>query len=72
MTKNDMQDTRPRGGTGEIRTAGTCQITSDEEELLRMWRGTDDRGRRLILHVARTQQEWTEGSALRTVKGAAR
>lgn len=72
MTKADMQDSRPRGGTGEIRIAGTYQITADEEELLRMWRGTDDRGRRLILHVARTQQGWAEGDMLRVVKGAAR
>lgn len=69
MTKADMQDSRPRGGTGEIRIAGTYQITADEEELLRMWRGTDERGRTLIMHVARGQQGWTEGSTLRVVEG---
>lgn len=72
MTKAGMQGSMPRGGTGEIRTAGTCQITADEEELLHMWRSTDDRGRRLIMHVARTQQGWAEGDMFRVVKGEAR
>ena len=54
----------------EILGTGMGCTDSDEREILRLWRGTDKRGRSLILHVAQGQQGWSEGNAFRVIEGA--